>query len=138
MTTTANATRVADWIRPWYPGGHVGHLSPNCLELLQVEPEPREGAGWLDLRTNDTCRACLDQHGYASWHAECKTCGTCLCDDFTSQPYISEADAKRWKEEHECEPVVALQAPPKPNAPPQQAGQLALIPLTALAVEAAR
>jgi hypothetical protein len=57
------------WIRPWYPAGvnvHtgqiVGHLDPECEELLKVEPTPREGAGWLDPRTGDTCEPCLRNH----------------------------------------------------------------------------
>ncbi|MEV0993449.1 hypothetical protein [Nonomuraea sp. NPDC050202] len=54
------------WLRPWYPAGVVvhtgqilGHLDAECPELLRVEPNPREGAGWLDPRTGDVCLPCL-------------------------------------------------------------------------------
>jgi hypothetical protein len=134
----AAASRVADWIRPWYPAGPVAHLSPHCPELLRIETEPREGSGWLNPHTSDTCQTCLDQHGYASWHAECKTCGACIGDDYTSRSYVSEADAKAWEFDHECEPQVVIEAPPKPPAPAQPEGQGALFPPADLtAVEAA-
>lgn len=115
-------TAIVDWIRPWYPAGTEAHLSPDCEHLLAVEPAPREGSGWFSLRDNAVCLPCLDKHGYRSWHAECTTCGADACDDFTSQPYISEADAKQWKYEHECSPSVAVEAPPQ-HTPAQPAGQ---------------
>jgi hypothetical protein len=70
MTTTATIALPdsAYWIRPWYPAGVVvhtgqilGHLDPECPELLRVEPYPREGAGWLDPRTGDVCESCLSE-----------------------------------------------------------------------------
>ncbi|MEV4837760.1 hypothetical protein AB0K05_24780 [Nonomuraea sp. NPDC049486] len=63
---------IAEWIRPWYPGGEdvkagrfdqppvfIGHLYPDCPQLLSVDPAPREGSGWLDPRAPGTCPACL-------------------------------------------------------------------------------
>jgi hypothetical protein len=61
-----------DWIRPWYPGGvdvaasglhgrmvMKAHLYPDCDDLLSVESDPREGAGWLDPSEPGTCETCL-------------------------------------------------------------------------------
>lgn len=128
--TTAN---IADWIRPWYPGGPEAHLSPTCPELLRVEAQPRQGSGWLNPNISDTCQTCLNQHGYASWHAECKTCRTDICDASGSKPYISEAEAKRWRDEHECQPEVVIEAPPKPAPPAQPDNQTALFDAEAAA-----
>ena len=71
-----------DMIRPWYPGGDdirlttthrrmvlVGHLYADCEELLRVDPEPKEGAGWLDPRQPGTCQGCLYRHD-PKLHAE--------------------------------------------------------------------
>lgn len=79
---TKNATNVADWIRPWYPGGEdvgagrfgqppvfIGHIYANCEDLLAVDSDPREGAGWLDPRQPGTCPACLQRHN-SQLHAE--------------------------------------------------------------------
>ncbi|WP_049568701.1 hypothetical protein [Nonomuraea sp. SBT364] len=64
-----------DWIRPWYPGGEdatagqfneppvfIGHIYPDCDDLLAVESTPREGAGWLDPNKPGTCLTCLNRH----------------------------------------------------------------------------
>lgn len=69
MTMTTKIEVSGDstyWLRPWYPAGVnvrtgqiVGHLDPECPELLRVEPFPHEGAGWLDPRTGDVCEPCL-------------------------------------------------------------------------------
>lgn len=73
MTTTAPAW--IGWIRPWYPGGedvaagrfnkppvHIGHIYPDCEDLLAVDSEPREGSGWLDPAAPGTCPTCLYRH----------------------------------------------------------------------------
>ncbi|WP_433516465.1 hypothetical protein ACQP2T_13385 [Nonomuraea sp. CA-143628] len=78
MTTTTPAPVQPDsvsWIRPWYSGGvdvaasgtaghivMVGHLYADCDDLLDVEADPREGAGWLDPRQPGTCPTCLYRH----------------------------------------------------------------------------
>lgn len=72
---TKTATNVAAWIRPWYPGGEdvgagrfgqapvfIGHVYANCEALLDVDADPREGAGWLDPHQPGTCQACLYRH----------------------------------------------------------------------------
>ncbi|MEU6781461.1 hypothetical protein ABZ912_19835 [Nonomuraea angiospora] len=66
---------IADWIRPWCPGGedvaagrfdgkpvHIGHIYPDCEDLLRVESSPREGSGWLDPSMPGTCQTCLYRH----------------------------------------------------------------------------
>jgi hypothetical protein len=61
---------VQDWIRPWYPGGTVGHIYRECPHLLKWVSEPTEGAGWLDPRADvkasyqasSTCPDCLTRH----------------------------------------------------------------------------
>ncbi|NAS22459.1 hypothetical protein GT755_12280 [Herbidospora sp. NEAU-GS84] len=60
---------LIDWRRPWYPGALIlgalpfeGHLYPDCEELLEVRPDPVEGAGWLDLRDPACCSGCLYRH----------------------------------------------------------------------------
>lgn len=66
---------ITDWIRPWYPGGEdaaagrfagrpvlIGHIYPDCEELLRVESSPREGSGWLDPHQPGTCQECLYRH----------------------------------------------------------------------------
>ena len=57
-----------DWVRPWYPGvvdaysGRIeGHLFPDCEDLLRVQPDPQEGAGWLDPDAGDVCTTCLNR-----------------------------------------------------------------------------
>jgi hypothetical protein len=73
-TTTAKLPDSTYWIRPWYSGGVditatgwgpmviVGHLYPDCDDLLRVEADPREGAGWLDPRKPGTCQPCLHRY----------------------------------------------------------------------------
>ena len=62
---------VAEWIRPWFPAGLVGHIYRDCPRLLKWVSEPVEGAGWLDPRAdaasaryqpNYTCSDCLTRH----------------------------------------------------------------------------
>lgn len=77
VTDTSTTPEVARprWIRPWYPGGEdvaagrfgsppvfIGHLYPDCEELLRVDPYPAEGAGWLDPRQPGVCEDCLFRH----------------------------------------------------------------------------
>ncbi|MFC4122077.1 hypothetical protein [Nonomuraea zeae] len=56
------------WIRPWYVGAVIGgqfegHIYIDCERLLAVEPEPREGAGWLDPAKGAVCDSCKERHG---------------------------------------------------------------------------
>ncbi|MGA5764506.1 hypothetical protein [Nonomuraea bangladeshensis] len=68
-------TATSEWIRPWFPGGEdvkagrfgeppvfIGHIFPDCEELLAVDSDPREGSGWLDPRKPGTCPDCLTRH----------------------------------------------------------------------------
>jgi hypothetical protein len=74
-TETTALPDSAYWIRPWWPGGIdmaatgwgpdlvvIGHLYADCDDLLDVEADPREGAGWLDPRKPGTCEVCLHRH----------------------------------------------------------------------------
>lgn len=69
------ATAITEWIRPWYPGGEdvdagrfagqpvfIGHIYPDCEDLLAVDSSPREGSGWLDPNMPGTCQSCLNRH----------------------------------------------------------------------------
>lgn len=63
---------VAEWIRPWFPAGLVGHIYRDCPDLLKWTSEPVEGSGWLDPRADaenrktgnvvSTCPGCLARH----------------------------------------------------------------------------
>jgi hypothetical protein len=50
------------------------------------------------------------------WNARCETCGAeaSECDEYEDEPFTLE-DAKRWKEDHECEPDVRLVQPTPPH-----------------------
>ena len=59
---------VAEWIRPWFPAGLVGHIYRDCPALLKWTSDPVEGSGWLHPRADgalgsryvsSTCSACL-------------------------------------------------------------------------------
>ncbi|WP_240777732.1 hypothetical protein [Nonomuraea basaltis] len=121
-------TAVIDWIRPWYPAGHLGHLYPDCEDLLRWGSEPQEGAGWLGPRNGDVCRSCLKRYGYPEWDAYCETCGEYADEDDDEPRPFTEEDAKRWQDEHQCTPSVQL-IPPKPRSavPTRAPGQGALL-----------
>lgn len=62
---------VAEWIRPWFPAGLVGHIYRDCPDLLKWTSEPVEGSGWLHPRADralgsyyvsSTCPGCLARH----------------------------------------------------------------------------
>jgi hypothetical protein len=137
---TATITRVANWIRPWYPAGRVGHLYPDCPHLLRIEPDPAEGAGWLDPHQRNVCDPCLKRANYPMWNAHCHTCDWSLAEekaDDDAPIFTTQEEAIAWKRDHRCEPAVSL-IPPKPMAPPQPADQPPLFPIADLtAVEAA-
>lgn len=72
-TSTVNTEPAATpawlvWIRPWYVGAVItggrieGHIYRDCERLLRIEPEPREGAGWLDPGQGPTCEPCKERH----------------------------------------------------------------------------
>lgn len=106
--TTAN---IADWIRPWYPAGTVGHVDPECPELLKHVTTPTEGPGWLDphakpVQGATTCTECVP-----GWDAECAICDASMSDDPDDERPYSEAQAKEWKRQHRCQPIVRIIAP---------------------------
>lgn len=114
---------VHEWIRPWYPTGWEGHISPDCPELLKWVSEPVEGPGWLDPNQGINCTTCIP-----SWNAECGTCDASLDADENHEddgPF-TEAEAKAWKRDHRCFPLVRVIAPPTPGPEPIPAGQFPL------------
>ncbi|MEU8270162.1 hypothetical protein AB0B89_23760 [Sphaerisporangium sp. NPDC049002] len=113
-------------IRPWYPAGAEGHAYADCEHLLAVEPEPREGSGWLDPRGPGVCLPCLTRL-IPPWDADCGTCKATIADDrgVSGAPF-SEVDARRWEAEHQCEPKIRLVPPPSEPAPAATDGQTAL------------
>ena len=115
------STAIAEWIRPWYPAGPIGHVLPDCEELLHHVAEPREGSGWLDPRQGEVCVDCLRRHDPGlykaifeapSWDAECSTCDSSMSEEWEEEdkPFTAD-DANRWKREHECEPSVKIIPP---------------------------
>ena len=133
-------TVFTDWIRPWYPGGKVGHTRPDCPDLLRVVPNPVEGTGWLDPNLGKVCDPCLKADGYPFWDARCGTCRASLAEDkaySSASIFTTREEASRWRRDHRCEPHITLIAPPRTPPAPQPEAQLALFPLADLtAVEA--
>jgi hypothetical protein len=110
MNATAAASRVADWIRPWYPAGLVAHVDPECPRLLKHVSEPVEGSGWLDPYAEPVQGARVCPECVPGWNAECAICDASMAWDDDEGPY-SEAQAKQWKQQHRCQPVVRIIAP---------------------------
>jgi hypothetical protein len=108
-----NATNVADWIRPWYPAGLVGHADIDCPRLREQVSSPVEGPGWLDpyaepVQGTRVCPECVP-----GWNAECAICDATMTnsDDHDDDGSYTEAQAKAWKRQHRCEPIVRIISP---------------------------
>lgn len=110
---------VLGWIRPWFPAGRVGHIDPECPELLKWVSEPVEGPGWLDpyaepVQGSSTCEDCLERAGLApieppSWDACCDTCYASM-SDWADGPFDEKA-ANDWRDDHRCETDIRIIAP---------------------------
>jgi hypothetical protein len=141
MNATTAASRIADWIRPWYPAGLVAHTRPDCPDLLKVQPHPREGSGWLNPNNGKVCLPCLKADGYPLWDAHCNTCRLSLAEEKSwndnASIFTTKDEAIAWKRAHQCEPCVSLISP-QPVTLPQADDRLTLFPLADLiAVESA-
>jgi hypothetical protein len=112
MNATTAASRIADWIRPWYPAGLVGHVDAECPRLLKHVPEPVEGSGWLDPYAEPVQGARVCPECVPGWNAECAICDASMStdDEDDGGPY-SEAQVKQWEQQHRCQPVVRIIAP---------------------------
>ncbi|MFI7449572.1 hypothetical protein ACIBQX_18895 [Nonomuraea sp. NPDC049714] len=129
------ATNIADWIRPWYPGGTVGHTRANCPDLLHVVPAPIEGTGWLNPNNGKVCMPCLKADGYPLWDARCNTCRLSLAEEKSwnacASIFTTKQQAIAWKHAHQCEPAVSLVSP-EPFTLPEADDRLTLFPLADL------
>ncbi|HUR74422.1 MAG TPA: hypothetical protein VMZ00_09100 [Sporichthya sp.] len=115
MSTDVTAAPTAAWlrwIRPWYPAGLVGHADIDCPRLREQISDPVEGPGWLDpyaesVQGTRVCPECVP-----GWNAECGTCDASMTDESEDDdgPF-SETQAKNWKQQHRCEPIVRIIAP---------------------------
>lgn len=104
---TATVLFPADWVRPWYPAGPIGHTRADCPELLRLVADPKPGPGWLNQYGGSVCATCVP-----SWDAVCETCDASLSEEWAEDgPCFTEADAKRWESDHECQPAVRLIGP---------------------------
>lgn len=110
-------TAVADWVRPWFPAGLVGHLDADCPELLRWVSEPAEGPGWLDPHSGEVCRTCvIEKVKVPEWDAECRTCMDRMSDEWDDNAPLTKDDAETWKDEHHCKPSVHLISPDQKKA----------------------
>lgn len=123
------------WIRPWYPCGTVGHLFPDCLDLLAWDADPQPGAGWLDPHIGEVCQPCVERHSEAlaeeifpqpEWDAVCDTCDWSLGQ---SDDDLTEDNAMWFMSHHQCEPDVRVVRPPviPPKRTADPVGRIALL-----------
>lgn len=97
---------------PGDPGDHVVEQAARAAGWL-VGEGPTQGGEHV-RRVH--CPGCIGRTGdgplVERWDATCETCGETASDaeDYEDEPF-TEADAKRWKDYHECEPDVRLITP---------------------------
>ncbi|MFF3443593.1 hypothetical protein [Streptosporangium sp. NPDC002721] len=117
---------MTDWIRPWWRGYGAGdHARLDCPVLARQTSTPVEGSGWLNPQAGITCTTCVH------WKAECSTCDAFMADELEDDHdgAFTEEDARQWKRDHRCDPIVRI-TPPHRDTPPAIPPGQELLPFT--------